>query len=247
MQTPAVVSAERFLDDLEGRVLRSPVLAHPLLVAFGDGEVTWEQARLFGLLYWPHIQRTRLYQAAALSITPHEDLQAAYAAILADEYGHGDATRTHPAIYRRFLRALEWTEPDGDAVELLPALRDYVELHYRLCTSDWLVAAGAAGLAMEWPIPPMYARLLAGLRRFSQLAGGSLEIFAGHIDQDEQHGRSVRDALRRHLETEDARRRVERGVFLSLEARHRLLDGLWAALRDVVLHQTMPLQSSSTP
>jgi pyrroloquinoline-quinone synthase len=225
------MTAARFLDDVRARVLDHAVVRHPLLQSFERGDVTWEQARLFGLLYWPHIARTRLYQAAALSVTPHEDLQAAYAAILHDEYGCGDANRTHPAIYRRFLHALDWSPKDWDAVELWPALSDYVAVHGRLCGGgDWLVAAGAAGLAMEWPIPPMYERLLGGLRRFPQLSESALEIFTGHIGQDEDHARCVSDALARHLDASDARRRVEQGVWISLEARHRMLDALWAAL-----------------
>lgn len=49
-----------------------------------------EQLCAFALHYYQHVRRTRLYAAAVLSWTPVEEIQAALASVLWDEYGAGD-------------------------------------------------------------------------------------------------------------------------------------------------------------
>ena len=226
---------QEYLRSLERRVLDHPVLQHPLVRAFGSGTLSFEQVRRFGLLYYPHIQRTRLYQAAALSISLDEPLQWALASILADEFacieGRVEPSRTHPAIYRQFLRALGYSETDWADPPIIPELKSYIETHYALCARHHpLTAIGCAGLAMEWPIPPLYRRLVAGLRRFDVLDDHALELFLGHIDIDIEHGQMIRTALEPHLDEALHREHLERGIFESLDARYRLMTGLERAI-----------------
>lgn len=229
------------LEALRDRVLGHPVLRHPLVRAFREGSLSWPEVRRFGLLYYPHIQRTRLYQARALSVMPDEPLQAAFASILADEYGHGDLGATHPAIYRRFLRALGFGPADWDRAPVLPALGRYTERHFSLCggaSSDpanvagWAVAAGAAGLAMEWPIPALYGSLVLGLRRFPPLDEGALELFTGHMGQDDEHAGLVETALEPWLAGAGVLAGLEEGALGSMDARLDLMDALLDAVRD---------------
>jgi len=220
------VRFDQYLDDLRKRVLQHPAVEHPLLQAFASGSVTWPQARRFGLLYYAHIVKAPLYRAAAMSITPDERVQLAYNEILNQEYGHGDEARTRPALYRRFLRALDWAPQTWESAEVVDAQQHYAQLHYKLCTRDWLTAAGAAGFAMEWPIPAMHCKLVHGLRRLPQLDDRALDFFTCR----QEHDLLLREVITPHLFDHQARERLEVGILLSLEARRQLLDGLWAAI-----------------
>lgn len=66
--------ASQFMDDLKARVMAHPFLKHPFLQQFVAQPLTREQAQRFALLYYPHILRTRLYQACALGVTPDEQI-----------------------------------------------------------------------------------------------------------------------------------------------------------------------------
>ncbi len=66
------MSAEEYLASIKEKVAAHPFLKHTFLQLFSTHNLTREQAQRFALLYYPHIQRTRLYQACALGVTPDE-------------------------------------------------------------------------------------------------------------------------------------------------------------------------------
>lgn len=104
------MSTEEYLRSIKETVAAHPFLQHPFLQLFSTQNLTREQARKFALLYYPHIQRTRLYQACALGVTPDENIQSVLAEILYDEYGNGNNANSHMAIYRKLMHSLELTE-----------------------------------------------------------------------------------------------------------------------------------------
>jgi len=220
-----------WLEQLQAFCLNHAVVSHPLLAAFERSDVTWTQAQRFGLLYYPHILRTRRYQAAALATCDDEAAQFAFASILYDEYGEGSADQSHPAIYRQFLRGLG-IEPDAAAqAPIVPELAQYIDTHFALCRHDELTAIAVAGLAMEWPIPPMYRKLVAGLRGFDALDESAIELFTGHMELDVEHGAMMTAAIAPLIQTTDDRRRVAAGVVASMDARRQMMDGLWTAVQ----------------
>ena len=101
------MNPEEFLQQLKRDVIGHPALRHPFLERFGDGEADEEGVRVFAIQYYRHVRVSRLYLAALISnCRDDEGLQLALAGILFDEYGHLNPDETHPALYRRFLRAL---------------------------------------------------------------------------------------------------------------------------------------------
>src|SRR5438105_2899925 len=84
---------DEFLRDLDREIHAHPFLTDPLMRRMSKpGGITRDQARRFAVLYYPHIFRTRLYQANALGISPDENVQYVLAEIIHDEYGNGDAS-----------------------------------------------------------------------------------------------------------------------------------------------------------
>lgn len=227
------MNAETFLKRLKHAILSHPVLSHPLWSEIEMGHADREGLRTFSVHYYHHVLRTRLYDAAALACCPIEEMQAALASILWDEYGQGDLKRTHPAQFRKILRALDINVAEVERMPRLQAQDDYSRVHFGLCRPEtFWHALGAVGFAMEWPIPYMYEPLVRGYRRIARLPDEDLEFFLEHIPTDEGHGALVVDTLRPYLGNPDIQARVYSGAMESMDARERLADGIFRRVED---------------
>jgi pyrroloquinoline-quinone synthase len=226
------VKVEEFLQRLKREVIGHPALTHPFLGRFGDGDADEEGVRTFAIQYYRHVRVSRLYLAALISnCRDDEGLQLALAGILFDEYGHLDPHETHPALYRRFLRALGISEDEWEAPRTLPEIELYIETHYALCRHpDIRLGLGALGPASEWPVPPVYVRLSEGLKKSAGLSGEALEIFTSHVTMDVEHARVMMEAVAPYAADEEGRRVVREGAMRSLDARSVMLDGLYKAV-----------------
>jgi pyrroloquinoline-quinone synthase len=226
------VDSREFLGRLKREVIGHPALVHPFLERFGEGDVSEEGVRTFAIQYYRHVRVSRLYLAALISgCREDEKVQLALAEILFDEYGHLNPEETHPALYRRFLRALGISEEEWEAPRTLPEIELYIETHYALCRHpDIRLGLGALGPASEWPVPPIYVRLSEGLKKSAGLPDEALEIFTSHVTMDVTHARIMMDALSPYAEDEEGQRRVREGAMRSLDARPVMLDGLYKAV-----------------
>jgi pyrroloquinoline-quinone synthase len=226
------MDAGEFLRRLKREVIGHPALVHPFLERFGEGDASEEGVRTFAIQYYRHVRVSRLYLAALISnCREDEELQLALAGILFDEYGHLDPDETHPALYRRFLRALGVSEEEWEAPRTLPEIELYIENHYALCRHpDIRLGLGALGPASEWPVPPIYVRLAEGLKKSAGLGDRALEIFTSHVTMDVEHARIMMDAVAPYTGDEEGQRRVREGAVRSLDARSVMLDGLYKAV-----------------
>lgn len=221
-----------FLERLKREVISHPALTHPFLERFGDGETTPEGVRSFAIHYYRHIRVSRLYLAAVISNCRNDEhLQLALAEILFDEYGHLNPEETHPALYRRFLAALDISEEEWEEPSTLPEIEMYIASHYDLCRNpDVRLGLGALGPASEWPVPPIYVRLSEGVKKAAGLSEAALEIFTSHVTMDVTHARIMMDAIAPYAEDEEGQRKVREGAVRSLDARSVMMDGLYRAV-----------------
>ena len=231
-----------FLERLKREVIGHPALTHPFLERFGDGGTGAEGVRTFAVQYYRHVRVSRLYLAALISnCRDDERLQLALAQVLFDEYGHLDPDETHPALYRRFLRALGMDEEGWEAPRTLPEIEMYITTHYALSGHSYVrLGLGALGTASEWPVPPIYVRLVEGLKKATGLPEEALEIFTSHVTMDVTHARIMMDAIAPYAQDEEGQSRVREGAMRSLDARSVMLDGLYKA----VYNEPVPLTST---
>lgn len=220
-------TAAAFMQQLKQEVLTHPFLTHPFLKQLAAKPLTRAQGKQFALLYYPHILRTRLYQANALGVTPDENLQFVLAEILYDEYGNGNLKKSHMEIYRNFMRAVGVTEVEVVNPYIMPELQGYIDTMMRISQSThWLAAVAAVGIAGEWPIPLYYQSLLNALRTIPDITDNDLQLFIEHIDLDIEHSGMVEQALMAHASDVEAQKQIRHGVMLNLNARLVLLNGL---------------------
>jgi len=222
------VNSKEFLGRLKREVIGHPALTHPFLERFGDGDVSPEGVRTFAIQYYRHVRVSRLYLAAVISnCRDDEGLQLALADVLFDEYGHLNPEETHPALYRRFLRALGIDEEEWESPRTIPEIAAYISTHYELSRHpDVRFGLGALGPASEWPVPPIYVRLAEGLKKAAGLPDGALEIFTSHVTMDVEHARIMMEAVIPYAEDDEGQSKVREGAMRSLDARSVMMDGL---------------------
>ena len=239
-----LVDSRGFLEQLKREVIGHPALVHPFLERFGEGDVSEEGVRTFAIQYYRHVRVSRLYLAALISNCGHDEkLQLALAEILFDEYGHLNPDETHPALYRRFLTALDITEEEWEEPPTIPEVQLYISAHRELTRDpDIRLGLGAMGPASEWPVPPIYVRLTEGLKKAVELSDEALEIFTSHVTMDVTHARIMMDAAAPYAEDEESQQKVREGAMRSLDARSVMLDGLHKA----VYGETAPLPDDAS-
>ena len=236
------MNPQEFLGQLKREVIGHPALVHPFLERFGEGDADESGVRTFAIQYYRHVRVSRLYLAALISSCREDErLQLALAEILFDEYGHLNPEETHPALYRRFLRALGVTEEEWEEPRTLPEIQLYIERHYALSRHpDVRLGLGALGPASEWPVPPIYVKITEGLKRSAGLPEEALEIFTSHVTMDVTHARIMMEAIAPYAGDEEGQGRVREGALASLDARSVMLDGLYRA----VYREPAPLAGS---
>ena len=223
------MTGDKFLKQVKEDLLDHKLFEDPFILTMNSQDVfESERAKKFAQLYYPHILRTRLYQASTLGITPDENLQFVLAEILYDEYGNGDNQLSHMELYRNFMRGLNLTIHSEESYPIIPELHQYISVMQNLTRNgDWVSAIAAVGVASEWPIPKYYKILLDGFRKIPGIQDESLELFIGHIELDLEHSRLIEDAIKPYLESEDNQRKFSEGIAMNMNARRKFHEGLF--------------------
>lgn len=222
------MNAEKFIESSKRELLQHELFIDPFIETISTlDKFELGKARKFAELYYPHILRTRLYQANALGICPDEKIQFALAEILYDEYGLGKIERSHMQLYRKFMLALGLDIKPDDEYEIIPELQLYISSMEQLTRNgNWMQAVAAVGIASEWPIPKYYGLLLKGLKKIENIDHAELELFSGHIELDIEHSQMIEQALMPYLEQASYQQQFSRGVTLNMDARRILHSGL---------------------
>ena len=218
---------ELFLEELETEVGKHPALRHPFLRRFAAGDLTRLQLWAFGLQHYQLVRVFTSYLEALLNTIPEPKVRDWIHRIVEDEYARPQTYEcSHPALYRRFLRALGLNEEDWERAEALLETGAFIERHLELTSlRHHAVGLGAVGPGHEWAIPTMFTYLVEGLRKVG-IGEGPLEYFTLHVAQDLEHGKLMRAALACYAETPENQVRIRDGALASLDARGSFWDGL---------------------
>ena len=134
---------------------------------------------------------------------------------------------THPALFRRFLRALGVSPESISAVEPLPETAQFVREFEVICRhGHWLEALGALGPGTESVVPTLYSYILKGIERSEVVGSESYVFWTLHVHCDGGRGENLLRAIEPYLDRPTNRQLVSRGANRVLDARKRWFDGL---------------------
>lgn len=208
--------------------------SHPLVERCRRGRLTLPEVRVLGAQMYKFSHEFSRFLASALLACPHEEARVVIAENLWEELGEGELARTHPALFRRFARALGIDDRTLAATPAEPETTALIDTYLGLADQFGLAGAlGAICYASEGIVAALYSHIEKGLLSAISFEKNALEFFDLHIRVDDGHAGKLEKVLIPLLQTAEDSNRVERAVQVALDARCRFFDGvLRAAERD---------------
>lgn len=181
-------------EELDRRVLAHAIPNSEAMQRFARGDVQINAAIALAREYYPVCLEFPLFLAAAISHVRQERTRLLLVGNLYEEHGDLDPARTHPALFREYIRALG-LEPDALATPITdsPGAR-VVERFRTVCREGPDYRALAMLYAFETLFSPACALVASGLRHLP-LAPGAPLFFEVHAVTDVAHAEQLRVAL----------------------------------------------------
>ncbi|MFI5304621.1 MAG: TenA family transcriptional regulator [Nitrospiria bacterium] len=224
-----------FIRDLQSEIEKHEAVHHSFLRKFSTLPLTLEQIRVFGLQHYQLVKIFVNYMTNLQPRIPDTSAAALFRHVYEDEFGQHTIFRSHPALYRNFLKKLGLEENAWGSVDHLPEVESFVEVHMEMTRDDdFKIALGAIGPGHEFSIPLMFSYLLKGIENNSDLIEEDYEYFSFHIVQDIHHA-EIFNELISHFDTPNDRKLIRDGAMKSLEARKIFWNGLERAVFSPVL------------
>lgn len=217
---------EQFLRKLEGEVDRHPALNHPFLKRC-QNETTIESARLFAINYYQYSKDFYRLMAGTISVIPDEQTREPLILNLFQGGGNDDIAKTHPALFRVFIKALGLSMDEVKKHGMIPEIAAYYDTAWAIIRDGhWLEALAAISVGVENPVPRFYTPIVTGLRKLKTFKDGDLIFFDAHIELDKEHYAKAREVLVPWATTEENQGLIRKGVMRILDARAIVWDGL---------------------
>ncbi|HMJ12575.1 MAG TPA: iron-containing redox enzyme family protein [Polyangiaceae bacterium] len=135
---------------------------------------------------------------------------------------------THPALFRRFLTALDFDPASLRELEPIEATEQFNAAYRTLCRdSHWLEGLATMGPGTECIVPALYRKILEGIRRSGLVAPADYVFWTVHVHCDDGHGRNIIEAMQPYAGELEARQSMMRGALGALDARQSWFDGLY--------------------
>lgn len=219
-----------------------PLWNHPFLVKCRGGQLTLSEVRCLAVGMYQFSKEFNRILAGILSCCADERAQQILLENLYDEMGQGDSHRSHPALFRRFTRALDI---DDDTLERLPLsaetlglIATYLNLPHQY---GYLAALGAVCFASEGLVKSLYPQLQKGIVGAASFPRESLIFFDLHIDLDGAHVAKLEAIVEPRIQTSEETKRVQRAIGAAMNARVRFFDGLERQTAELGSDATLPM------
>lgn len=224
-----MADTKQFLANLNEEVQRHPAINHSFLEMVASRPFSKRAWLGFAQQLYPHVHFFIPYMEEMLLNTFDMNAKLIVAKILLDEYGEDAGGKSHPELFRRFVRACGGAEADASLLTtpLQEATVNLVTAHMKLCGEEpFLVAIGAIGEAHEYAIRFLFPPLVKGME-LAGFAREEIEFFTLHVEHDVEHSAMLEDSMIRLATTDADRELIRKGTLASLKCR----DELWTAMQ----------------
>ena len=215
-----------FYDQLFADIRQSPIVKHPFLKRFGKAAFDKAQVKEFGLQYYHYSSQFYRFMAYLCAIVPDEATREPLILNLYQGGGENNLEATHPALFRRFLRALGTTDQEIAEHRPIPEVSLFIDRYYKLVKEGhYLEALGAIGPATECIVPEIYSQMVPNFKKLG-LSDDDIVFFPAHIELDQEHGDNMLEVMRPLSSSNAAQALIRSGVEGVIESRKVLWDGL---------------------
>ncbi|MDC1142355.1 iron-containing redox enzyme family protein [Planctomycetota bacterium] len=238
--------ARAFLAGLREEIASHPGVGHSLLGRMVDDPRSKRDFEILAGQHFPLVGNFCAYMELLLINAPDSEAKCWLAKVLVDEYGERSDGEDHAEHYAKFMHATGIEQGQEDCVPLHPEVIHFIREHYRLATEEpFLVGLGALGPGHEWSIPGMFDLAVQGLRK-AGFNEKEIEYWTLHLEQDQDHGEWLEEALVKYCGDETNRELIRRGALASLDARERFWWGVTDKINSDTASRSLPAGASST-
>jgi pyrroloquinoline quinone (PQQ) biosynthesis protein C len=241
------MDTKNFLKALNEEVQRHPAIHHSFLEMVASRPLPKPAWLAFAQQLYPHVHFFIPYMEAMLLNTFDMHAKLIVAKILLDEYGEDAGGKSHPELFRKFVRACGGADADASLLTtpLDQATVDLVTTHMKLCGEEpFLVAIGAIGEAHEYAIRFLFPPLVKGMQ-LSGFAPDEIEFFTLHVDHDVEHSAMLEDSMMQLAHADAERAQIRQGTLASLACRDRLWTAMQRRMQAVERGEKVPTTSRS--
>lgn len=226
--------ARQFLADLREEIKSHPGVGHSILGRMKTDPRSRFDFKVLAGQHFPLVGNFCAYMELLLLNAPDSEAKCWLAKVLVDEYGERSEGLDHAEHYQKFMHAAGVKPGEEDNVPLHPEVVHFIREHYRIATEEpFLVGLGALGPGHEWSIPSMFTLAVEGLRK-AGFEEDEIEYWTMHLDQDEDHGAWLEEALVKYCLDEQNREHIRKGALMSLDAREKF----WWGVTDKIASET---------
>jgi pyrroloquinoline quinone (PQQ) biosynthesis protein C len=238
--------ARRFLADLRNEIRNHAGVGHSILGRMKTDPRSRFDFKVLAGQHYPLVGNFTRYMELLLLNAPDSEAKCWLAKVLVDEYGERSEGADHAEHYRRFMHAAGHKPGEEDSIPLHPEVVHFIREHYRICTEEpFLVGLGALGPGHEWSIPAMFDLAVQGLRK-AGFAENEIAYWTMHLEQDQDHGAWLEEALVRYCNDAANREQIRRGALLSLDARERFWWGVTDKIASEATRKNLPPGTTAT-
>jgi pyrroloquinoline quinone (PQQ) biosynthesis protein C len=134
---------------------------------------------------------------------------------------------THPALFRRFLNALQLDAAELQRIEPIAETEQFNASYRSLCRdSHWLEGLSAMGPGTECVVPTLYRQILQGIQNSGLVSVADYVFWTVHVHCDDGHGRNIIEAMQPYADDSLHQQRMLNGAMSALDARQAWFDGL---------------------
>jgi pyrroloquinoline-quinone synthase len=217
-RTLSTTGTEGLLQSLDALIGEHSLLSHPFYRAWTEGRLPLDALKLYAVQYYLHVRafpenlgRLASRTSGALRDLVNENLSEEL-----------DPKAPHPALWRRFARAVGASDAILDRAKPLPGVAALLTTFEQLASAGTPAEAVAGFYAYEAQVPEVAVEKYSGLRRFYGITEPeALAYFLVHEEADVRHRAAWRHWLAGQPETDRAR---------ILHAATRTAKALWHAL-----------------
>ncbi len=208
-------------------VTRHEMWRHPFLVRCRSSTLSRAEIEVFALQAYMFSREFVRFLGAIMAACDDEEARLIIAENLWDEMGGGQPQLTHPTLYRRFTRALGYSDEQLEATERSPETAHLVNTYLTSATRNGYVPAlGALCYASEGLVGTLYTQIATAILSTASVPKEALLFFELHIGVDDGHAEKLESIISRRVTNDTQANDVANAVTEALNARCRFFDGV---------------------
>jgi pyrroloquinoline-quinone synthase len=204
---------------------------HPFLVRCRSSTLSRREVETFALQAYMFSREFVRFLGAIMMACEDEEARLIIAENLWDEMGGGQAQLTHPTLFRRFTRALGYSDEQLEATvrndETSHLVNTYLNAPIK---HGYVPALGALCYASEGLVGTLYTQIASAILATAAVPKEALLFFELHVGVDDGHAQKLESIVSRRVTTEAEAEAVAVAVTEALDARYRFFDGVERAI-----------------